>query len=330
MAWNPPSAPTTSNPISKTWGQKVLDCLLWLYGLIGSTSPEGIPNGSAEVDSDSNGVPDNWEYGDYPGGTGGIDTSTPAHGAAAFYCTHPGGAGNGGRYWESDYVAISEDISPLLLLFLWATAAGIKVIVRIKYYDKAKSYLSSEDIYSSTSNPTTRTAFALFGIPPATARYAKIILIGGYTDTDVAGTVYFDGLQFDAMPRTIYDDFTIANKTNNTASYADDNSAAIKLPKGFTVALLPINLVCNNSGGTYGANQFAGRYRISTTYSTELIVDGYSVSTEDHYGRGVVELDISALSGVQTLYLQSKLVITPALSAVGAAKTDTIATYIRQ
>jgi len=327
MAWDPPSAPTTGNPISKTWGQKVLDCLLWLYGLIGSTSPEGIPNGSAEVDSDSNGVPDNWEYGDYPGGTGGIDTSTPAHGAAAFYCTHPGGAGNGGRYWESDYVAISEDISPLLLLFLWATAAGIKVIVRLKYYDKAKSYLSSEDIYSSTSNPTTRTAFALFGIPPANARYTKIILIGGYTDTDVAGTVYFDGLQFDATPRTIYGDFTIAYTEGNNAVYADKGNAAIKLPKGFTVALLPITIISNCTNDVYG------RYRISTTYSTVLagaIASGVVPHSGTHQNRGVLELDISALSGAQTLYLQTGSALSGGTNYNGGEKADTIATYIRQ
>jgi len=330
MAWDPPSAPTTGNPISKTWGQKVLDCLLWLYGLIGSTSSEGIPNGSAEVDSDSNGVPDNWEYGDYPGGTGGIDTSTPAHGAAAFYCTHPGGAGNGGRYWESDYVAISEDISPLLLLFLWATAAGIKVIVRLKYYDKAKSYLSSEDIYSSTSNPTARTPFALFGIPPANARYAKIIMIGGYTDTDVAGTVYFDGLQFDATPRTIYADFTIAAGDTN-AGYADQGSATIKVPKGFTAALIPIDLKIYDNGSSAGMIDGGARYRIGTTYSTTVLAGGYTDgSSGGIYGKGIVELDISALSGSQTLVAQGAVNGVSTNDHAIVAKTETVAIYVRQ
>jgi len=178
--------------------------------------------------------------------------------------------------------------------------------------------------------PTSWTPYTKWGVPPANARYIKIRYIGGYTDTDVAGDIYFDDLHYDPLPEVIFDDFTIANATNNTGSYADLNSASVKLPKGFTVALLPINIVNNDGGGIYGAHQFAGRYRISTTYSTELIADGYSISTENHYGRGVLELDISALSGAQTLYLQSKYVITPAASVVGAEKADSIATYIRQ
>jgi hypothetical protein len=293
--WDPPDAPTLGNPIPKTWGQKVLDCLLWLYGQIGSSSPSGIPNGSAEIDSDADGIPDNWDYDDYPGGTGGIDTSTPAHGAAGFYCTHPGGAGNGGRAWESDYVEISEDISPLLMLFLWATAAGMKVIVRFKYYDKAKSHISDEDIYSSTSNPTTRTAFTLWGIPPATARYLKVVLIGGYTDTDVAGTVYFDGLVFDAMPRMLYGNYTITEGSHNNTTFTDVGSVAITVPKGFTIAFLPVSITNNNvPTGT------RARYRVSTTYSTEFV----ACSTDSGYPQNDVELDISAISGSQTLYLQ--------------------------
>ena len=295
------------------------------------TSPRDVNNGGFEVDADSDDEPDNWTVGLYTGGSAAFNTTTPYEGAQSYQFTHPGGAGNGGGYLESEYLPISENVSPLIQFALKCSAAGTKVVCRIRYFDKDKNDLSSdEDIYSSTSNPTSWTLKTLWGVPPATAAYMKIRLIGGLNDTDVAGTVDFDAVHYDPFPTVLYDDFTIANKTNNTAAYADDNNAAIKLPKGFTVALLPISLVCNNSGGLYGANQFAGRYRIDTTYSTELIVDGYSISTESHYGRGTVELDISALSGAQTLYLQSKYIITPAASAVGAAKEDTIATYIRQ
>lgn len=316
MAWDPPDAPTLNAPVKKTWGQKVLDCLLWLYGQIGSSSPDGIPNGSFEIDSDANGIPDTWEWHAYPGGTGAINTTTPAHGAAGVEMVHPGGAGNGGGYYESDYAAISEDISPLLLFFHWATAAGMKNIVRFKYYDKDKNYLSSEDIYSSTSNPTTRTPFARFGIPPATARFLKVVLIGGYTDTDVAGTAYFDGLQFDSAPRTIYDNFTIAEGSSANPAYVDIGSAAIKIPKGFNLALIPGSI----KNSITVANSM--RYRISSTYSS-----GDNVFNDGTYVIVTRYLDISALSGAQTLYMQ---VEASGGGTTYGKKAISLATYIRQ
>lgn len=301
----------------------------YLYSLAGDVID--IPNGTLEIDADADGIPDNFTRSLYSGGSGAFDTTTPAQGAKAYKFTHPGGAGNGGGYLETGYLPISEYISPKVQFKLKASVAGMKNIVRVRYFDKGKVDLSAdEDIYSSTSNPTSWTSYTKWGVPPANARYIKIQFIGGYTDTDVAGDIYFDDLHYDPLPEVLFDNFTIAKTTNNTGAYADLNSASIKVPKGFTVALFPILIDCYNTGGVYGINQFAGRYRISSTYSLELIVTTYSLAAESHYGKGTLELNISALSGAQTLYLQSRYVITPAQSVVGASKPDTIATYIRQ
>jgi hypothetical protein len=170
----------------------------------------------------------------------------------------------------------------------------------------------------------------LWGIPPATSRYMKIRLIGGLNDTDVTGTVDFDAVRYDPFPEVLYDDFTITAGDTNAPSYTDQNSAAIKVPKGFTVAILPIDFNIYDTGGTPGTLTGRARCRISTTYSTVMPLAGYIDGSDPIYGKGNLELDISALSGAQTLILQAGIAgISTAAHAV-VAKTDTIATYIRQ
>jgi len=173
---------------------KIKDNFAFLYGEYSEIT--ALINGSFETDADADGVPDNWTKSLYPGGSGAFETASPAHGAKSWKFIHPGGAGNGGGYLTSDYVGCSELITYFVSFILWASAAGMKNIVRISYYTAAKVAVSSTDIYSSTANPTSETAYNLQFTPPATARFFKILLIGGYTDTDVAGSVYFDNIQF--------------------------------------------------------------------------------------------------------------------------------------
>ncbi len=175
------------------FGTKVKDNIDYLYSLIGTSIASGVPNGSFEIDSDDDGIPDSWSQDLYAGGSGGIYTTSPADGAQSIYFTHPGGASNGGGYETSDYIECSEYLNYVIGVILWSTAAGMKNKVQVQFYTKAKAANGAAvDLYNSTSNPTTATVFR-FGIKPtASSRYFKIILVGGYTDTDVAGTTYFD------------------------------------------------------------------------------------------------------------------------------------------
>lgn len=151
-----------------------------------------VPNGSFEIDSDADGVPDLWTVSYYPGGSGAIETADPIHGAAAWKFVHPGGAGNGGGYMDSDYLPINGSSVPWLIFRLKCSVAGMKNLVQIRYFTAAKVFISSEDLYNSTSNPTSWQQFGGQGTAPATARFARVRLIGGYSDTDVAGNIYFD------------------------------------------------------------------------------------------------------------------------------------------
>jgi len=195
---------------------KLKDNFEYLYGaLVGKQHDP--PNGSFEIDSDGDGVPDSWSRELYSGGSGGIETTSPLSGAQAVYFTHPGGAGNGGGLLDSDYMEIGEVQTYALYFMLWATAAGIKIQVRIRYYTAAQVYISDYALYSSTSNPTSPTLKGGTFTPPANARYCKIRLIGGLDDTDVAGTVYFDRIE--RVPSTITTALkTVANTTGASGS----------------------------------------------------------------------------------------------------------------
>ena len=318
-------------PYTSELGTTIKDDLDYLNSQV--AAPTDVSNGGFEVDSDADGVPDNWTKGLYTGGAGAFNTTTPYEGAQSFQFTHPGGAGNGGGYIESGYLAISEYVSPLVQFALKNSAAGTKVVCRIRYFDKDKNDLSSdEDIYSSTANPTAWTMKTLWGIPPATARYMKIRLIGGLNDTDVAGTVDFDAVHYDPFPKVLYDDFVIAGGDTNAGSYTDQNSATIKVPKGFTAALIPVDFNYYDSGGVGGISYAGARYRIGTTYSTTVLERSERSAswTDPSYGKGVVEMDISALSGSQTLVAQGLVVGVSVSDHVVVSKTESVAIYVRQ
>lgn len=155
----------------------------------------GLKNGSFETDTDEDGIPDNWTRSLYPGGTAGFDTDNPMHGARAYRFTHPGGAGNGGGYLDSDYIEVSSLDQHYVKFSLRSSAAGIKNIVQLRYYDKDKVFASSTDLYNAAAPDTAARSLSYNFTPPANARYIKIRLIGGYTDTAVAGSTYFDGVE---------------------------------------------------------------------------------------------------------------------------------------
>ena len=171
--------------------QKVKDCLDYLNG---KAAGAGLVNGSFELDTDADGVPDSWTKSLYPGGSSAFETTNPLHGVQAFKFTHPGGPGNGGGYLESSYVEVSELQGYLLCVEMQVSVTGIKNIHQLRYYDKDKVFVSSSDVLNETATHTNAELYKNYAVPPSTARFVKIRLIGGYNDTDVAGDIVFDGV----------------------------------------------------------------------------------------------------------------------------------------
>lgn len=160
-----------------------------------SVGAPALQNPSFEIDSDSDNVPDSWTLTTYSGGTATLETSTTMEGTKTLKFVHPGGAGNGGGYADSDYIAVSGSTSATLSATYYSSVAGPKVQIVARFFDKDKVTISLDDTcYSTTTNPTVKTLLMVNFNIPNTAKFMKIRLIGGYTDTAVASTIYFDAL----------------------------------------------------------------------------------------------------------------------------------------
>ena len=189
----------SGKPLTSAMLTKIADNFAFLYSQLGSVAMVDVPNGNFEIDADGDGLPDSWTRYLYAGGAGGRTTATQISGTACLSMTHPGGAGNGGAYFESDYVPCNGGVGnyPYIPLtwWHWATAAGMHNEVQILWFDADQVILGSPTIiYDSLANPTTPAFFALAAVPPSGARFFKVRLVGGNSDTDAAGTAYFDAV----------------------------------------------------------------------------------------------------------------------------------------
>lgn len=285
------------------FGEKAKQNFDELFSALGTIQSDQVPNGSFEIDTDGDGRPDSWTVNLYPGGSSTLDGNNAAHGSKCITFVHPGGVNNGGGSADSEYIQCAELQRRILGAIMWATASGMKNIIRALYYDKSKVYLSSADLYTGTASPTTPTLFILGFTPPATARFFKIELVGGYTDTNVAGTAYFDGLWIDKMPQwNFVQDFTIGSQSWNGA-WSDRASTTITMPYawGLPIYMAFTAQLRTDNGGTFTQQ----RFRIGAAYSnasaqitslTDVTTNYAIVYTPDVAG--------SATPKVVTIYMQ--------------------------
>lgn len=184
--------------------QKIKDNFDELYSTVYGLTVE-VKNGSFELDSDADNVPDNWEFTAYTGGIGGIDTTAPCHGKQSFAITHPGGSGNGGGELQpAVYYPISEQEIKVLSFAIKATGANLHNIVQVRYFGTAYQYLDYETLYNETSSPTSWTEYSYRLTPTTGARFFKVKLIGGYTDYTTAGTTSFDHIRHEPPAKSVH------------------------------------------------------------------------------------------------------------------------------
>jgi len=197
MAWDLPTYDESDvkKPVKRALWRKVIDCLAYLYGTIGTLSTYQILNGCYEVDSDGDGIPDSHSFVTLTGGSGTLDATAGRIGKNAFKITHPGGSGNGGGILKGDYMPIGPDRNWRFMWMFWATNAGVHNKMEIEYYDKDKVIIGSPEIlYDSTTSPTSVTKKTANLTVPSTSRYYKYKWTGGLEDTDpVSSTkIYID------------------------------------------------------------------------------------------------------------------------------------------
>jgi len=275
------------------------NCLKHLYGNIGTLSTEAILNGSLEIDSDADGLPDNWTLSTYPGGSGVLDATAGKEGVNAFKLIHPGGTGNGGGYLESDYVPCTGLRKAVVEFIHWSTAAGMHNQVIIRWFNSSKVYISESTAYDSTSNPTSAIYFVCAATPPAGSKFYKVRLVGGKSDVDVAGTAYFDGIHkagADSL-HGVQRSFTIAEQSASPGSYVDVGSASFQTAfPGIPIRMsFPADIYSGNGTDVYM------RFRCGSNYSNETVTASLTYVTDNFILTGTANA-----AGSITVYMQLK------------------------
>jgi len=210
---------------------KIKNNIEYLYGA--SSGSTDIMNGSFEIDSDGDGVPDNWEISLYRGGSSALANGIDGiHGYQCLSFTHPGGDGNGGGYAASDYLEIAPDIPLLVSGMRWCSCGGgLRQWILVRWYNKDKTYLNYttlEDISTGLNITPTWWSYVIPNtndVIPYDARYMKLYLIGGYTSLDPGSpaTAYFDA--FSIRPAIALAD---AAPVIATSTYYASNAHAVR------------------------------------------------------------------------------------------------------
>lgn len=274
----------------------------------GSQSTIGaILNGSLETDSDADGVPDNWTRFFFPGGTGEYDTADYVHGTKSYKFTHPGGTGNGGGYLESDYIFFNHLFAPALAMAYKTSASGMKFEVVARFFDRNRTYLGEKTLLSSTNNWTEWTLLLIqnFRIDFATTEYVKFRIICGKDDTNVAGSIWIDGIGLDQHPvqHTVLEAINQGRVGTYYAYYVDVGTVwTINLPNNSRLSrlVIPVYVEGYSIYGEFDATHYTGhcRFRIGNVYSSEVAKAG------NGYGFGNCVMDIRGLSGAQQVRFQ--------------------------
>ena len=168
-----------------------------------------IANGSFEIDTDANNVPDGWVLVSESGSTNALDNTQSTDGSQSFRFTS---AGSGGGSLTTENFFPVNDVDPLRVNFdLRSTIATVRNIVRVEWFDASQVSISNTDIYDSTANPTTFTSQNLQAVPPANARFAKLRLIGCDSSVAVVGSTFYDRVSafYPALVTGVFDNITI-------------------------------------------------------------------------------------------------------------------------
>lgn len=131
-----------------------------------------LSNGSVEIDTNSNGTPDDWTLTPETGNTLTVDSTDSLHGSKSLKFVI---ASANTSVAESSYFEIQEGLVGTLAFALKASTAAANVVMRLKWYDEDKVAISDSDAYSnSSSNPTSWTNTIAGFTPVSGARFAKL------------------------------------------------------------------------------------------------------------------------------------------------------------
>lgn len=294
-------------PVDNPLLSKVQDNFDDLNSRLSAVATIIVPNGSFEIDTDADGIPDGWTRNLYPGGSSALDSTKSASGLKSFKFIHPGGAGNGGGYLTSDYIECSPNMPVVLSFEIESEIAGLHNRVDLEWFTSAKVSISTTTIYDDLeTNPTSFKRFLRGSLAPATGKYCKIIIRGGMTDKDTgtAKAVWFDNLQFVSIAPNWAEAGVVAEQSTTSTTFVDIGSFDIRIPSFENVSFAGNQIVLEMYADIKTTNvsySITARFRYSTTYSNEVS------TTSITYSKNKFTLTLpAALSGTITIVMQLK------------------------
>lgn len=220
-------------PVTNPLMTKIKDNFDFFNGAIAPAAGAGrVLNGSFEIDSNSDSIPDNWTFVAGLGGSGALDTVDEQHGAKGFKITRPLGVGNVGGTLTSDYIE-ATDSRHYWLGWIQYTLSGVGITnkVDVECFNQAQVSIGTISLLNSANNEAVPVNFLRFFKPLAGTRYIKIKLLGGDSTPNVAGNVIFDNVALDPYVPWVSDlDFTLGQAAITSTTYVTLGSTGLTLP----------------------------------------------------------------------------------------------------
>jgi len=153
-----------------------------------------ITNGGFELDDDGDTVPDGWTETVNTGGTVAFDTSAPMEAAQGMKFTSTGTGG--GNLVSTAFIPVDDLYTYKIEFSINSSVADILNIVKVEWFTAAKATISTTTAYTdAATNPTSDTKKSISLTPAASARYAKITVIGADPSDATSGNVVYDNIR---------------------------------------------------------------------------------------------------------------------------------------
>lgn len=153
-----------------------------------------------------------WTINDYSGGSHAFSTSTRHHGGQSLAFTSTVLANGGGDALSGTFIPVAGSEWYNWAAQISASVGNVSSRVSIVWYDGDQSQISEVNVYNASSTPTTKTPLGRGVQAPATARFAKIRVMGGVPGVgSTTGTVFFDDVQLLAAQGGVCIDEQTAN-----------------------------------------------------------------------------------------------------------------------
>jgi hypothetical protein len=183
------------DPTRASWANNVADTIADLEAQIGAISSSGgLPNGSFELDNDTDLEPDGWTVTDFSGGSHSIETSDRVGGTNSMSFTTTVGGG----YVEMITTEFLEggNVGGSLNAWWKTDTSGVRIRVQVLEYNTTFTLISTTTWIDKSPTNTGEWFWLQEDRFPVEGPYYKVKVIIGESGGTTGGTVLLDQIEF--------------------------------------------------------------------------------------------------------------------------------------